>query len=427
MESADVVVVGAGIAGLAAARTLHQRFATVVVEARTRMGGRLFGTIHPETGDPVELGGAYVAVERQPVMRELIAQTATAMRPRPSTAPPAFVIEGQAVPLAALPVDAMLDLERLLFRLLTAAERFDLDLPLARQEIAELDVPFREFLEAETGPTVASRLVESYFTQLAGAPADVVSATWPVGLIAWRGKSILAMLTSKVMQFEKGTAEFVRKLGEDLDVRLGCAVTAVQDLGDRVRVDLSDGRSLLARAVIVAVPVNALGAMAISPELPEALREYLSQGHPGTGQKLWIRARGLDSPVTVTTSDSRLLHVTTDRIVDGVNHLVGFGLAGALDATQTGVVGEALAAVLPDAELLDVTFHDWTADPWSQGTWMVHRPGEYALLGELTHARGRIAFAGSDVADQWAGNMEGAAQSGRRAAAAVIDILDEQR
>lgn len=426
-ENADVLVIGAGIAGLAAARSLQGHHRTVVLEARQRAGGRLLGTTHPESGEPIELGGAYVAVDRQPVMRDLIAETGTIMRPRETGATPAFVVDGQSRPISALPIDVLLDLERLLFRMLEAAELFDLALPLPEQQLASLDVPFREFLEAETGPTAAASLVEAFFTQLAGAPADVISATWPVGLIAWRGRSILAMLTSKVMQFEKGTADFIDRLAAGLDVRLDCAVVSVDSSEDRVRVGLADGRSFEARAAVLAVPVNALGGIALTPALPAVVDGYLRRGHPGAGQKMWIRARGLASAVTVTTTDPRMLHVTTDRIVDGISHLVAFGLADALDAADVEAVRDALAAVLPDAVLLDVTFHDWTKDPWAQGTWMVHRPGEYTLAGELARKRGPVVFAGSDLADRWAGNMEGAAQSGIRAARAVSEALAAAR
>lgn len=427
VENVDVVVIGAGIAGLVAARSLTGRHRTVVLEARPRVGGRLLGTVHAETGEPIELGGAYVAVNRQPAMRDLIAQTATPMRPRANGATPTFLLNGQAHAISALPSDVLLDLERLLFRLMEAAELFDPRLSLAQQQLDSLDIPFRDFLQAETGPTTASALVEAFFTQLAGARADVISATWPVGLIAWRGKSILAMLTSEVMQFEHGTSDFVGRLAADLDLRLGCPVVSVEDRDDDVRVELADGSSIHARAAVLAVPVNALRDIALTPRLPIALDAYVRRGHPGAGQKMWLRAQGLSAAVTVTTTDPRMLHITTDRLVDGISHLVAFGLAQALDASDVEAVREALRAALPAAELLDVSFHDWTADPWSQGTWMVHRPAEYTTVGELSRTRGRLVFAGSDVADSWAGNMEGAAQSGMRAADAVDESLAVDR
>ena len=70
-EAADIIVVGAGFAGLVAARDLGQRGATVVVlEARDRIGGRAFYGQFPEAGRSVELGGAWFDAAWQTPMRE---------------------------------------------------------------------------------------------------------------------------------------------------------------------------------------------------------------------------------------------------------------------------------------------------------------------------------------------------------------------
>ncbi len=76
----------------------------------------------------------------------------------------------------------------------------------------------------------------------------------------------------------------------------------------------------------------------------------------------------------------------------------------------------ALDEILPGYEVLGATAHDWLADEHSRGTWAIHRPGWY----EHHHAamqtvEGQVILAGSDIANGWAGFIDGAIESGLRA------------
>ncbi|HZE04187.1 MAG TPA: FAD-dependent oxidoreductase, partial [Solirubrobacteraceae bacterium] len=97
--------------------------------------------------------------------------------------------------------------------------------------------------------------------------------------------------------------------------------------------------------------------------------------------------------------------------------MIGFGPdAERCDAGDRGALQDQLDAILPGYELVDATAHDWLADEFSRGTWAIHRPGWY----EHHHAAMRrpepgLVFAGSDLADGWAGFIDGAIESGLRA------------
>ncbi len=82
-----------------------------------------------------------------------------------------------------------------------------------------------------------------------------------------------------------------------------------------------------------------------------------------------------------------------------------------------------LAAILPGYELLDATAHDWLADEFSQGTWAIHRPGWYGdRHAAMRRAEGRVLLAGSDIANGWAGFIDGAIESGLTAGAGAAAL-----
>jgi monoamine oxidase len=82
-----------------------------------------------------------------------------------------------------------------------------------------------------------------------------------------------------------------------------------------------------------------------------------------------------------------------------------------------------LDEILPGYELVDVTAHDWMADPLAAGTWAIHRPGWYEHHHAAMRRReGRLLLAGSDLANGWAGFIDGAIESGLTVGAAAAAL-----
>lgn len=69
--------------------------------------------------------------------------------------------------------------------------------------------------------------------------------------------------------------------------------------------------------------------------------------------------------------------------------------------------------------------HGWVADPWARGTWCVLQPGQAAHLADAIRSEGRVAFASADLALGWRGYLDGAVESGLRAARDVLWWLSE--
>ena len=106
--------------------------------------------------------------------------------------------------------------------------------------------------------------------------------------------------------------------------------------------------------------------------------------------------------------------------------MIGFGLdAAACDAADLAGVQHQLDDILPGYEVLAATAHDWLADEFSRGTWAIHRPGWYTRHhAEMQRPEGRVLLAGSDLANGWAGFIDGAIESGLTAGARVEQLLD---
>ena len=101
--------------------------------------------------------------------------------------------------------------------------------------------------------------------------------------------------------------------------------------------------------------------------------------------------------------------------------MIGFGYDAELcDAGDLRRVQRQLDDIIPGYERARRTAHDWLADEFSQGTWAIHRPGWYTRHhAEMRRPEGRLLLAGSDLANGWAGFIDGAIESGLRAGAWV--------
>ena len=110
---------------------------------------------------------------------------------------------------------------------------------------------------------------------------------------------------------------------------------------------------------------------------------------------------------------------------DGTQLMIGFGYdAEICDASDLAAVQRQLDEIVPGYEALAATAHDWLADEFSRGTWAIHRPGWYTTYhAEMQRPEGSVLLAGSDLANGWAGFMDGAIESGLRAGAQALRAL----
>jgi monoamine oxidase len=430
VEGHEVIVVGAGLAGLTAARELGLRgHEVLVLEARDRIGGRTWTSDF--AGTEVELGGQSVHWFQPHVFAEMTRYGLS------------FAVPGEPERWSYVTQGELRDgtMEELFPRMTELFDRFFHDalatLPLPHQPLA-----VEEAVAALDGLSVQDRLdaggfgaeerdlLNAILATACSAPCSDAALTAMMRWFALPGWNFGLMLAA-VGTYRLRTADLVEALAADggADVRRSTPVAAVEQQDDRVTVVARGGEAFSAAAAVVAVPLNTLAAIDFSPALDGNRRAAAERGQASRGIKLWAHARGDLEPFFVMAPDDHpLTFVEPQQVLpDGGNVLVAFGPdAERLAPGDEQGVRRALAELLPDGvEIVEVAGHDWRRDPFSRGTWSVYRPGQLSgSLRALQAPHGRVVFAGSDVADGWNGFMDGAIESGLRAARSAARLLE---
>jgi monoamine oxidase len=405
---ADVAIIGAGGAGIAAARTLTEAGKRVVVlEARDRPGGRAF-TDH-SLGVPFDAGAAFIHfAERNPWIEQaekfgfdlLPWKGWSHFRPH---AGGIFLGEGY--------IERRLRARKALWSQLESVERGGPDASLA-QLAAGL---------GEDGPVA----IRDMAMLSIGENPERVSARDYASL--WDG-------TDRVIPAGYGT--LVAKAAEGLPVRYGCPATAVHTAADHVEVATPLG-VLKAGSVIVTVPVGVLADEVIrfTPGLPLETVHAIEGIGMGALTKVVLRfdgerfgiAQGDDFVVVDFGGGSMTFEMWPfDRDIvigttggDAGRALGDMGEAGAVTAALeafAGVVGETAKARFTAGRL-----SDWWHDPLSQGSYSVARPGHAGARSALARpVAGRVWFCGEATAGGGAMTVGGASLEGRRVAKAIL-------
>ncbi|MGW7351590.1 flavin monoamine oxidase family protein [Streptomyces sp. NPDC054784] len=418
---ADVVIVGGGVAGLVAARELGRAGRRVtVLEARDRLGGRVW-TDH-RLGRDLEMGGTWLHWTQPHVWAEVTRYGLGVTRgPRAETA---YWLAGGEVRTGSLR-DFMDLIDPGMRRLL--ADTMELiprpwD-PVAHEGLAAADAwSVRDRLDALGLSVEEYQANEAAWVGHFNAPLDEGAY---VGALRWTAASAghwhLMHEASAVFRLTDGTRALVDALAADsgAEIRTGAPVRAVEHGGPEARVHLADGTHVTAGAVVVTLPQNILDSVAFTPPLGPEKRAAAREGTASRGVKLWIRVRGPIAPFFAYSSGAHALSVVrTEYLGEDDAVLVAFGAdASRIRTDDVDAVRDALRVWRDDLEVLEVTGHDWMADPYAGETWLMQRPGQLTSYHRgLRRREGLLHYAGSDNADLWAGFVDGAVESGLRVA-----------
>jgi monoamine oxidase len=422
----DVIVIGAGLSGLVAARELEARGRAVrVLEARDRIGGRVWLQRGALRGLDLDMGGAWLA----DVQRAVWAEADRYGVAREHDALPSSVRWrlGDEHSSGALPlgVDELGEFERAVAALLGAARRHDADLPPDAQGLEDLDVPATDWVAALGLPRRVRELIEFWISACASADAADASMLDFLRWISAADHRLWAHLEAAVLgwRFPGGTAALYEPIAADVrgEIVLGAPVASVATEGESVTVTTVSGKRHVARRAVVTVPIGVLASIAFTPPLAPAKQRAAAENHAGQGVKAWVLARGVPNDLYAMGYRTRLDFAGAMQPCDGGVLLVCFGpSAAALDVSDPAAVAAAVRELAPEAEIVDVHAHDWTGDPYSRGTWTVLRPGQvHGAWSALRTPEGRVHFAGAHTALRWPSFMDGAIESGHRVAAEV--------
>jgi monoamine oxidase len=447
-EAADVLVVGAGLAGLVAARELAAAGRHVLVlEARDRVGGRI---VNEEIGDGkiVEMGGQW-AGPTQDRLLELAADLKIATFPTYDAGQKVLHFNGKrgtyAGTIPRISPLVLADIGQAQARLEAMARKVPTDAPWTAAGAEKLDgQTFETWVRRNTASKSARMLLtlgaEAVF---AAEPGDL--SMLHVLFYSHSGGSFQRLIdtTGGAQQdrFVGGSALIAERLAAALAdiVRLSAPVSRIEVSGGMVTATTTAGQ-FQGRQIIVTAPPLLAGRIEYAPALPP-WREQLTQRTPmGSVIKCQViydepfwRQDGLCGQATGDGTGSRV--VFDNSPPDGSPGILLAFLEGdearrlgrePLEVRRQAVVDSLVRYFGPRAAKPEQYLErDWQQEKWSGGCYgTLFGPNVWTRYGHALRERvGPIHWAGTETASVWAGYMEGAVRSGADVAATVLAEL----
>ena len=443
----DVVVVGAGLAGLTAARMLKaQGTSVVVLEARDRVGGRVHGQTLSDGETVIEVGGQWIGPGQHRMIRlssELGLETFPTYNEGDNLLRFGSTQDRYQGAIPKINPVTLADMGQAQWRLDRLARKVPLETPWTAPRAEEWDsITFETWILRNARTPKARDLLRLYSEAVFAAEAQDFSLLHALfythsggGVDALAGVVNGAQRDRYVGGSQQVPMRMAEELGEGI-VRLRAPVRRIEQRNDVITV-LTDGLLVTARHAIVAIPPALAGRITYDPPLP-GFRDQLTQRVPAGSvikcnviydSPFW-RADGLTGQAT---GDQGPVKVVFDNSPPS-------GSPGVLLAFLEGKHARVLNRVSPDErrravvaslveffgpranDVVEFVELDWSEEEWTRGCYGAHFPcGVWTQYGPaLREPSGRIHWAGAETATVWNGYMDGALQSGARAATEVL-------
>jgi monoamine oxidase len=452
-----VVVVGAGLAGLAAAYELQKHGVIAnIVDATPRVGGRCWTERSAfDEGQIAERGGELIDSEHREI-RALVAELSLELDDllvdEPADAEPIYIFDDGRYTVA----DATRDFTALLPALDADAGVLGDDVPTFRKftpaQRALDRMSALAWIETRVPGGIAARLGQllgnAYIEELGGDLYDI-SAVGLVVLLNGSPRDRLSPYAESDQRYHVrgGNDRIARALATALDDRIATSqrlLAIARSADGRYRLTFGRDQALrdeIADRVVLALPYTLLRQVdldrsAFRPRKLKAIREL----GMGRSTKLQLQFRERPWRGQTANGETRLVgsYQTTwevTRTQAGSAGILNF-FSGGTTATRSGEgkVEESARRALADLERAlpgvaglwngKVIRNAWDRNPWTLGSYSLFKPGQYTTLnGILREPEGAAYFAGEHTSDAWSGYMNGAVESGQRAAAEVLSSL----
>jgi len=411
----DVAIIGAGVAGLTAARTLMAAGKSVqVIEARERIGGRAF-TDSTTFGFPFDHGAQWIEAGKiNPAMAIVREAAAKAILDRSEQA---LYVAGKELSKEDY-------------------ERFEKIAHEATRKIAEA-------LKKQPDVVVGRLLApQDPLERLAYAMVGPLEQGVENGELSARDFTRQPEAEPQYAIAE-GMGAMIARWGAKVPVKFGARLVRVDSTGAQVVIETTAGQ-MRARTVIVTLPTGVLatGKIGFAPQLSAARREAIAQLPMASFNKviLLFSRRAIDAPAGRNVTGLTGKNFTFDAIVRPDNREAALVFVGGTHARALEEEGGRAAVTFAVSALAEIYGNDlrgvvakshatqWGRDPYATGSWSVARPGhadKRTVLAQPHHDR--VFFAGEATDPVWATRVGGAYASGLRAAKEALAVLGGKR
>lgn len=433
----DVIVIGAGFAGVTAARDISQRgHKTLVLEARDRKGGRTW--VDHRLGVDLEMGGTFVHWFQPNIWAEIMKYDLETVE---------LIEIDKAFWRSEGEIHAGTKEEEF------ARMRIGMKV-FAKDALKYFPDPYRPLTNLEQIKEIDHISIRDHLTaikpQVGQEIHDILDGYWaayfctddltiPALTQAYRWMAMsnndwqLMEDIFELYKFKNGTRELIEAIFNDsqADIRMETPVASVTKNGDTYTVTSRAGEEFTAKAVISTLPINVLNDVKFDPPLSAEMQSLANEKQTSvTGAKIWVKVKNISATFRFTAHShpSSSLHTQWFDPEEGTGIIMGYVSNGQkLDVDNKEEVQEFLRMWDPKIEVIETTGHKWHEDEFSQGTWPVARVGQLANYGEAVRApKDGLFIAGSDYADGWSGFMDGAIESGKQNATRAHNYLTSQ-
>jgi monoamine oxidase len=456
VPTVDAVVVGAGFAGLTAARNIAGAGKSVMVlEARDRVGGRVLN-MDLGGGRVTERGGTFVGPTQDHVLA-LAKALGIGLFDTYDTGENVYYSDGQrstfsdTSPTGSAPMDPVIlaDLATVVTQLDQMSTEVPVDAPWTAAKASQYDAQtLQSWLEQNSVTPQFRRLATTACEPIFGAESRELSLLYVLFYIAASGnetnpgtfeRNFNTRQGAQQWRLQGGSQLIPLKMAADLgrQVVLSTPVRRIVQSGGRVQV-ISDKVTVNAKKVVVAVPPTLAARIDYSPDLPTERDQFMQRTPQGSLVKAgvvydrpWWRDKGLTGS---SVSTEGLVSATFDDSPEDGSLGVLFGFIGGDKARQfngmapadrqSSIISEFATLFGPEANSPQQYFEsNWTAETWSRGCPVaLYGPGTLTAYGPaLRKPVGNIHWAGTETSTYWNGYMDGAVRSGARAAKEVVD------